>query len=87
MRLDELKWTGGTEYWDQASVGGILVQRAKSADCHGEGKYYEVGQYHISVNRTRWGWLDPLEAQAVLYHLLGQVTCETPDTSDTSNSS
>lgn len=79
MRLDRIRWKNN-EYWDSAWIGPVYIIRAKSPLCHSDGVNYKAGQYYIESNKSRWHHLDPIAAQAILFHLFeNNSEQETPE--------
>ena len=77
MKLDEICFAKHSP--DAAYTQAWLLDRrvfiAKATDprCEGADRKYEVGNYYIwdALLGRKWEHLPPLEAQCILYHLLG----------------
>lgn len=83
MRLEELEFEESTECWEKAVVPGTTITIYRCIK--GAHPYGEVGQYAIDLDSDNidkldadYYNLDPIDVQAVLYHLLS-VTAEPPD--------
>lgn len=90
MRLDEIVYDDGASSWegtwlfpdDDDRKKRVWIARSKTTDAIVEGRsnapapnYYFLRWAYFDETQ-KWGWLDPIAAQAVLYHLLAKVTDE-----------
>lgn len=78
MKLEELKWWRNANYhWDEAEVAGVTIYKAVT---DGVLPWAAKGNYAIrkpgtdsSDNRNWWCDLDPIAAQAIIYHLIATL--------------